>query len=269
METAADTTMTTETKRALDEAIANSRVRFVGEPGPFFEDFAKAQSEFEAVKKNADVNTGTYGYSYAPLENLLAATRPALNRHGLSLLQPMAGKANGTGHELQTWIAHRSGARLVMETDIPRTDKIQALGSSITYLRRYTVQSVLGINGEDDDDGNAADGNSPDIKKRGPASTRAPQPSAAPPRPAPNAEAPAQAPLASVPAAPTAEAPRMTAEQSDEIARLFKAARIAKPEAGRMVKEVTGKGGPFEMTVEDAAKLIAHLKGLDAEPPAA
>lgn len=283
-------------KRDLDEAIRNSRIRFIGDPaGGFFEDFAKAQLEFEPVKKNADVDTGTYGYSYAPLENLLAATRPALNRNGLSVLQPFGGSKTGPGYELQTWIAHKSGARLVMETDIPRTDKIQALGSAITYLRRYTVQAVLGINGEDDDDGNQADGNSPRINQRQQGQQRSPQrqqPSASPPaRPAPKQEvapspkaettAPAVSlaappsqtqgalPATSPPAEPANDGPTvepgpLTAEQDKEIGDLFKAmkaagAKVSGPGASRYVNNLVGKM-PGALNEAEGNRVIADLR---------
>lgn len=32
----------------------------------------------------------------------------------------------------------------------------QAVGSAITYMRRYALGAILGLNIEDDDDGNAA-----------------------------------------------------------------------------------------------------------------
>jgi len=227
----------------LDEAIANSRVRLVGDPAPFFKAFAAAQAEFEPVKKDAKADLGQYGYSYAPLENLLAATLPALNRHGLCLLQPFAGKVGG-GHELRTWIAHESGTRLEMETDIPRADKIQQLGSSITYLRRYTVQAALGINGEDDDYGNQADGNQASIKRNAP--PRAPQPSAAPPK---NGNA-------------KAEDDKVTPELLDKIRPLFKQLGFTAPAVNTEIKTVTGKDSALAMTQEDGVKLLDHLKAL-------
>ena len=33
---------------------------------------------------------------------------------------------------------------------------VNQLGSALTYARRYSIQSVLGVAAEDDDDGNAA-----------------------------------------------------------------------------------------------------------------
>lgn len=279
MEPVNDTAPTpADVRKALDESIATSRVRLTGDAGAFFGAMAKAQAEFEPVKKDAKADLGQYGYAYAPLENLLAATVPALNKHGLCLMQPLASKAGG-GHLLRTWIGHSSGALLEMETDIPRADKIQALGSSITYLRRYTVQSLLGVNGEDDDDGNAADGNAPRIERR-PARQ---QPSAAPqarrpgPPPATNGAPAARASDTAAPspppdnapaqAAPAAEAPAevqrdpepITEEQDLEIGALFKRLKFSRPAATELVMNLVGKG-PARLSRQDGDVVLAELR---------
>jgi hypothetical protein len=41
----------------------------------------------------------------------------------------------------------------------PENGTVQDLGSAITYLRRYSLQAMLGIAAEEDDDGNRASGN--------------------------------------------------------------------------------------------------------------
>ena len=40
---------------------------------------------------------------------------------------------------------------LVSEIDLPNIQDPQKLGSAITYYRRYTLQSLLGLQAEDDD----------------------------------------------------------------------------------------------------------------------
>lgn len=40
----------------------------------------------------------------------------------------------------------------------PVKDDPQAVGSAITYMRRYALGAVLGLNIDNDDDGNAASG---------------------------------------------------------------------------------------------------------------
>jgi hypothetical protein len=55
-------------------------------------------------------------------------------------------------------LCHKSGEHLVSEAVIaPAKNDIQSLGSYITYLKRYTYMSIIGVAvGEDDDDGNKA-----------------------------------------------------------------------------------------------------------------
>lgn len=40
----------------------------------------------------------------------------------------------------------------------------QAIGSAITYQRRYSITSILGLNVDTDDDGNAGSGNTPTLE---------------------------------------------------------------------------------------------------------
>ena len=48
--------------------------------------------------------------------------------------------------------------------DLPDIQDPQKLGSCITYYRRYTLASLLGLQAEDDD-GNAASGKSTEVDK--------------------------------------------------------------------------------------------------------
>ena len=61
---------------------------------------------------------------------------------------------------LTTILMHESG-EFIMETYQmkPVKNDPQGIGSSITYQRRYAISAVLGLNIDDDDDGNGASGN--------------------------------------------------------------------------------------------------------------
>lgn len=248
--------------------------------GVMFAALAKAQLNFKPVKADVNVTVqtrekGTYNFSYAPLENVLAACVPALNAEGFFFSQPLYSAADGEGYVLRTCLMHASGGMIEVQTYIPRPEgRIQDLGSAITYQRRYVAQALFGVNSEEDDDGAQASGDK--ATRQAP---RAPQPSAAPPpaRPAgppklttvsaqPETPPPAQQPAPANQSA-AEQPPQMTPEQSEEIADLFKKHGIKRPAAAEMVLKVTGKKGPFEMTTADAVKLIDHLKGL-ADAPA-
>lgn len=119
---------------------------------------AAAQSKFGPINRSREVTVrtekGTYKFSYAPLDEVLAATRPALTTNGLSLSQLLA---DGS---LRTVLLHSSGEWIASEIGLPpRPAKMQELGSILTYLRRYALVALLGVASEEDDDGNAGDGN--------------------------------------------------------------------------------------------------------------
>jgi hypothetical protein len=127
---------------------------------------AKAQGAYGLVKKSReatipgkDGKTG-YGYKYADLADVLAAVTPALSANGLCLLQSMTpGESRGWAC-ITTRLVHSSGQFVVVNLDLPVTigrdatgPTVQALGSAMTYGRRYALGALLGIAAEEDDDG--------------------------------------------------------------------------------------------------------------------
>ena len=128
------------------------------EMGPLVAALAKAQVQFAPVKRDKTVKVKTksgqeYSFQYAPLDKILEAVRAPLAANGLAIIQMLDDGA------LVTSLMHESGAIVSGRVDLPETTDIQALGSAITYLRRYAIQAVLGIAAEDDDDGNRGAGN--------------------------------------------------------------------------------------------------------------
>lgn len=118
---------------------------------------AKAQREFGPLNrsKTVEVKTktgGTYTFAYAPLDAILGQVRKPLADNGFALTQLL--DADG----LVTMLIHSSGAYLRGVVPLPETSDVQAFGSAITYLRRYSVQAILGLAAEEDDDGTRAAG---------------------------------------------------------------------------------------------------------------
>lgn len=113
---------------------------------------AKAQSEIQGAKK--DCANPFFKSKYADLASVWDACRDPLTKNGLSVIQT-TGERDGKQY-LYTVLAHSSGqwikSELLVITSKP---DIQALGSSLTYCRRYSLAMIAGVCPEDDD-GNAA-----------------------------------------------------------------------------------------------------------------
>jgi hypothetical protein len=107
---------------------------------------------------------------YATLAGILNIVRPLLATQGLVLVQGLV-LAQGTRHDpnnevcIETHLYHTSGESMTTVVALsPRDRSPQAVGSAITYGRRYGILALLCLATEDDD-GNAA--SAPPQKKRG------------------------------------------------------------------------------------------------------
>jgi hypothetical protein len=91
---------------------------------------------------------------YTQLATLLNHVRPALAAHGLAILQAAVSRDGGAG--ATTRILHTSG-QWIEETFMVAPGKADPQGyvGAVTYAKRCGLQSLLGICGEEDDDGNA------------------------------------------------------------------------------------------------------------------
>lgn len=112
-----------------------------------------------AFSREVAVNSqrGSYKFKYAELNEILNLVRPVMAKHGLSLVQSTSG--DGVSVTVTTTLLHKSGQYLESAVPCARPEKMQELGSAITYLRRYSITGILGIAGEEDDDANSTDGN--------------------------------------------------------------------------------------------------------------
>lgn len=113
--------------------------------------------------------SGTYTYSYADLASIHQAVLPLLGKYGLSWMTFPTFDDNGT-FVLRYELLHVSGDKREGFYPLPEvTVKAQALGSAITYARRYTISSVIGIAPDDEDDDGAAAQSAPPAVRRTPA----------------------------------------------------------------------------------------------------
>ena len=122
---------------------------------PLFEALAKAQAEFGTVSATSRVTFKNVDFKFAPLSEILGAVRPALNKYGLTLTQQTKhipfGNANGI--KVVTTLLHESGASYAIES-VPvfyNVNDIKNLGAQVTYLRRYEVKTLLGIEADSEE----------------------------------------------------------------------------------------------------------------------
>lgn len=123
---------------------------------------AKASEQFGEVVKST--KNPFYKSTYADLSALINATRPALSKHGLVVIQSPKMAGNGVqGVTVTTMLCHASGEWMSDDLTLPvaKYDP-QGYGSAMTYARRYAYQSMLNLAGELDDDANAASGKRPE-----------------------------------------------------------------------------------------------------------
>jgi hypothetical protein len=150
---------------------------------------AKAQAEMPVAV--FDATDPFLKSKYASLGAVIQASRPILAKHKLSLVQfPVSDRTHGThgnstphpalspvGAErdggahgvtrptgdyigVESILTHESGEFVAERILIPLTEekgksKVQSAGSTLTYLRRYSWASILGMYSDEDSDGSS------------------------------------------------------------------------------------------------------------------
>lgn len=112
---------------------------------------SKFQGSAPSVIKGKTANVGQYKYTYADLADIFKSVSKTLMEYELSIVQFFSEEEGKT--YLVTTLMHSSGQWIKSYLKVAHHEKIQQLGSEITYLRRYALSSILGIAAEDDDDG--------------------------------------------------------------------------------------------------------------------
>ncbi len=115
----------------------------------------KAQSEFKQI--NFDSTNPFLKNKYASLGTIIENTRAVLSKYGLSVIQPTVNENGLVG--ITTTILHESGEWIESTIMLPIYEEkgksmAQVAGSVITYLRRYSLASMLNLYADEDNDGN-------------------------------------------------------------------------------------------------------------------
>jgi hypothetical protein len=116
---------------------------------------AEAKANIDPVIKNRQ---GHNAKKYADFAAIAKAVDPVLSKHGLSyrfrtkqddLIRVTCVLSHKAGHSEETTLAGPADAT-------GSKNAIQAIGSTLTYLQRYSLMQALGVAAAEDDDGQAA-----------------------------------------------------------------------------------------------------------------
>lgn len=119
--------------------------------------FTKAQAAFPAVPRGG--SNPHLQSRYSTLTDLIEAIREPLATNNLAFTQCLGMEGDMT--VLTTMLMHASGQFISSQMPVQAmepnrgTNEMQALGSTIQYLRRYALAAMSGVaSAEEDDDGN-------------------------------------------------------------------------------------------------------------------
>lgn len=115
---------------------------------------AAAQAELVNPPKTRTADTGKYKYAYADIGDVLDTVRPVLAKHGIALTQPTEIR---DGTIVLRTVLSKGDQSISSEYPVCSLNgNHQAMGSAMTYARRYALTSLLGIAAVDDTDGEGA-----------------------------------------------------------------------------------------------------------------
>lgn len=123
---------------------------------------AMAKSQMEIANPKKSSSNPYFESKYADLAAVIDSCKKVLASNGIAVFQPPVIDGDKVG--CTTLLVHSSG-QFIRGTLLMKPDKMnpQAMGSVITYARRYSLQGMVGIAGEDDD-ANSATGDLPPKK---------------------------------------------------------------------------------------------------------
>nr|DAQ78930.1 MAG TPA: ERF superfamily protein [Caudoviricetes sp.] len=133
------------------------------------QNLSKAMAEFQKSIKQPlkDANNPFFKSQYVPLENVVEAITETGSPLGISFMQFASSDETGS-IEVATLVMHSTGEYIEFPPVRmkPESNKPQAVGSAITYAKRYALSAIFGITSDKDDDGNEATGLNKQVEKQ-------------------------------------------------------------------------------------------------------
>ena len=132
---------------------------------------AKSLAAASASLRNPgqDATNPHFRSKYTSLVGLIDSLRAPLHAHGIIVLQPVSSPVAGRVR-VTTTLLHSSGEWMSSTADLASGATAQSFGTAVSYLRRYTLQAMLGVSGDADADD---DGEAERVKAEKPAKRKA------------------------------------------------------------------------------------------------
>jgi hypothetical protein len=206
---------------------------------------ALAQFQGEVTAAPKDAMNPHFKKKYATLDAMITAIRPALAKCGLSFIQNnIEDEAGRIG--VYTMIFHESGENITFDpVYIPLEKKTaQGIGLALTYSRRYSLGTALGIATDEDDDGNSIE---PERKKYD------------------NQQTTSNKPPATQQQAPEPPVAKMTEETLNKIKNIWTAMNLA-PEKINIQTDRLYKLPLYELTEEQGKDFLLKLEANQTTP---
>lgn len=108
---------------------------------------AKFQGKCPEINLDGEVKFGNTNFKYATLANIIKTMKGELAECGLAVFHTI------DNNKLTTVLCHsESGETIESSMEFKDSEDAKKVGAQITYLRRYMLNSILGIAPEDDKD---------------------------------------------------------------------------------------------------------------------
>jgi hypothetical protein len=136
------------TKKQVEQQ--REEMDFMPEPMPYIEqtgqNIKKSLARFQRECPVIHKGTQGYGYTYADLPAILNVINPILAKNNLGFTQPLEGDGirtiifhTETGETIESFVSIPQNVQLKGQNDF------QVMGSAISYFRRYSLSSILGL----------------------------------------------------------------------------------------------------------------------------
>lgn len=132
----------------------------------FYADLARAKGEFGPILKKRQVDyehkdkDGRTKYNYEDFADISAVVDPVLSKYGLTYR--FKSQQEGPKIKVTCILSHADGyseenSLEGVEDKSGQKNPNQAIGSTVTYLQRYTLKEAVGVGASRDDDGQGGD----------------------------------------------------------------------------------------------------------------